>query len=178
MSLRLDITELCMHENRNFAALPVEILMVLCASQFLELYDTVPCVLAPLYVATVQLSSKVTFTRIPNTSCMHFRCVPAASGKKGRGTHVRLAATLSQGFALTWTCLVHVLDASHVHPRHVLHVFQMRADIALELSCTVSVTLYYLCTYFLWIIIPVYFCYILLGLAVQLAAPFFSVVSY
>ena len=65
-------------------------------------------------VFVVQFSSKVTFTHIPDTSCTCF-----ASGKKGQDTHICLAATLLQGFALTGTHFVHVPDTSCTHFRHV-----------------------------------------------------------
>ena len=53
----------------------------------------------------------------------------SSSGKKGRGTHVHLAAALSRGFALARMRLVHVL-----HPRPA---FQTHSNVILELSCTV-----------------------------------------
>ena len=55
---------------------------------------------------TVQFSSKVTFVHVPGTSCTCPRHAPhmfwmcPESGKKGCGSHVSLAAPLSQGFAL------------------------------------------------------------------------------
>ena len=39
--------------------------------------------------------------------------------KKGRGTHVHLVAALSRGFALAWTCLACVPDASCTRFRRV-----------------------------------------------------------
>ena len=80
----------------------------------------------------VQLRSKETFARvqmhpasISDTSCMR-----PTSGKKGHGTHIHLAAAFITKFC---SCM----DASCMHPRPVLHAFQMHADVTLELSCTV-----------------------------------------
>jgi len=84
----------------------------------------------------LQLSSKVMFACVPDASCTRFRCILhkfqtcPASGKKWHGTHVRLAAALSRGFAL------HGL--SHAHSGCVSHMFRMC------LRCVLDVCGYYL----------------------------------
>ena len=50
----------------------------------------------------------------------------SSSEKKGRGTHICLAAVLPQGFVLAQTRLVRVPDASRARLRGVLHTLQMR----------------------------------------------------
>jgi len=96
----------------------------------------------------VQLSSKVTFTCIPEASCTHSRCILhafwtcPASGKKGRGSYASLVEALSRGFVLAQMRLIYIPDASCVHPRPVLHTFQMHANIILELSYTVKYSIY------------------------------------
>ena len=69
-------------------------------------------------VSTVQLSSKVTFARV--SDAFHTRSGRAHRlAKKGRGTRVRLVAALLQGFALAWTRLTCVPDASCTRFRRV-----------------------------------------------------------
>ena len=68
--------------------------------------------------STVQLSSKVTFARV--SDAFHTRSGRAHRlAKKGRGTRVRLVAALLQGFALAWTRLTCVPDASCTRFRRV-----------------------------------------------------------
>ena len=77
----------------------------------------------------VQLSAKVTLTRIPDMSYMctrrvlhvfrmHPKLIPDG-GEKGRGSYVSLVAALSQIFALAWMCIEHVPDASCTCSGHV-----------------------------------------------------------
>ena len=70
------------------------------------------------HICTVQLSSKVTFARV--SDAFHTRSGRAHRlAKKGRGTRVRLVAALLQGFALAWTRLTCVPDASCTRFRRV-----------------------------------------------------------
>ena len=85
-----------------------------------------------------QLSSKVTFAHVPYAFIS-----PVISGKKG--CYIDLAPALLQVFNLhrcisyvSWMRLTCIPDAFRMHSERVLHVFQMRASITLELSCTVS----------------------------------------
>jgi len=79
--------------------------------------------------------------------CTHSRHIPHAFWsvphlmKKGMAvTYVSLAAALSQGFALTWTHLVHIPDKSHAR---FLHMFQMRLGrIPDEKECYLGAELY------------------------------------
>ena len=69
-----------------------------------------------LFRTTVQLSSMATFACILDAYCMCFRHIShmfhmhLRQVKKGRGTHVCLAAAISRGFALARMCLVRVPD--------------------------------------------------------------------
>ena len=95
---------------------------------------------------TVRLSSKVTFTRISDASRTRFRRVlhlfQSVSGKKGRGTHVHLAAALLRVFALVQMHSGRILlcdsDVSCTCFRCISHTFRMHADITFELSCTIN----------------------------------------
>ena len=96
-------------------------------------------------VNMVQLSSKVTFTCVPDVSCTCFRHVlhvfRTCPCLAKRGMALTLAAALSQAFVLAWTCLVCVPDASCMHFRCISHTFQTHSNVTLELSCTILISL-------------------------------------
>ena len=109
--------------------------------------ESKPCTSFPK--TTVQLSCKVTFARIPDVSCMHFRrvsytfwtrstCVLDASPSDEKGAWCSLKA-LPRGFMLAQMCLVHIPpNLSYIHFRRVSHAFQMYPNVTLELSCAVA----------------------------------------
>ena len=87
----------------------------------------------------VQLRSKETFARvqthpasISGTSCKHFRYILHASHiwkKRAWHSHTSCCSFVTK--------FCSCMDASCMHPRRVLHAFQMHANVTLELSCTV-----------------------------------------
>ena len=77
---------------------------------------------------TVQLSSKVTFAHVSDAS--HTCSVHAPVWQKGAWhSHTSCCSFIVRFCAC--------MDTSHVRPRCVLHTFQMRSDVTLELSCTI-----------------------------------------
>ena len=77
----------------------------------------------------LQLSSKVTFARVSDTSRSCFVCTPV--WQKGAWHSCTSCCSFSARFC---ACT----DASCMHPRCVLHAFQMCSNVTMELSCTVA----------------------------------------